>query len=102
MNQCTRAKSKSQTHPTAAYEYAAGDGHKPHELQLADFIERFGHAAVLGRTLSAGEVYRMNAALNVFTAKQSKMKSDNWAQWAKDNPTAEEILNSVEKLLDKA
>ena len=43
----------------------------------------------------------MNAALNVFTAKQSKMKSDNWAQWAKDNPTAEEILNSVEKLLDK-
>ena len=86
---------------TAALEYATGNGQKPHELQLADFIDRFGYGAVLGRPLYAGEIYRINAAVNVYSAKQSKMKSDNWAQWAKDNPTADEILTTVEKLLDK-
>jgi hypothetical protein len=85
---------------TDAYRYAAGGGHKPHELQLYDFIQRFGYQAVAGsRVLSAREVYRMNAAVNIRDAKQSKMTSDNWAQWAKENKLASELLVDVEKML---
>lgn len=86
---------------TEAYEYADGLGRKPHELQLADFLDHFGHTAVLGvRQLSAGELYRMNVAKNVYNAKKSRSKAEDWTKWTRENPKAAELLVEVERIID--
>jgi len=85
---------------TSAYLYASEGGRKPHELQTAYFIERYGIAAIYGRPLFAGEIYRMNAAKNVFDAYIGRKQSDNWAEWSQKNPRAAELLGRVEALLD--
>ena len=63
-------------------------------------MEKFGAQSVLGRQLYAGEMNRINAAQNVYLARQSRDKSDNWAVWAEGNKQAAEILAYVETLND--
>lgn len=53
----------------------------------------------MGRRLSAGEIYRMTSALNVYNAKQSRSKSENWAKWAEEHPRANALLIEVERIL---
>ena len=54
----------------------------------------------MGRTLYAHEVYRMNAARNVYEAYHSRSKVENWAEWADRNPKSAELLTGIERLLD--
>jgi len=85
---------------TAAYHEAEGDGHS-RELTALRLIERFGVKAVLGRdTLSAGEIARMITAENIYKAKQANDKSENWAEWARNNPHAAKLLAETMKLLE--
>lgn len=94
---------------TSAYEYAESGGHKPPYLQLADAVEKYGVDAILSRRLYAHEVYRMNAAHNVYTAKTARDKAErqaaanneslNWTKWAEEYPAAASILTHVEKLI---
>ena len=85
---------------TAAYFEAEGDGHS-RELQKLRLIDRFGVRSVLGRDeLSAGEIIRMIAAENIYKAKQANIHSENWAEWAKDNPRLAESLAQVEKIIN--
>jgi hypothetical protein len=87
----------------AAYEYAAGEHldtppPQPFELQLLGYIDRFGVEAVVGRPiLSAGEIRRMIAAHNVYTAYRSRAASDDWAKWAHEHPTYAAILAEIER-----
>lgn len=86
---------------TAAYEYAQYGGQeypKPRELEQADFIDTYGIQAVYNRPLYVSELYRMTAARNVRNAVQGRNRASDWAQWAKDNPAAVELLSAVEKL----
>ena len=74
---------------------------KPFELSLIGYIDRFGVEPVMGRpTLSAGEIRRMMAVENVYTAYMSRKQADDWAKWAHDNPHYAKILSSVERILD--
>ena len=78
----------------AAYAYADG-GPIPRELILLHNIEKYGAQAVLGRTLGAGEIRRMNVAENIVRAYQSRKQSDNWATWAEVNPELNRILEDA-------
>ena len=82
----------------AAYEYAQNGDQKPRELEQADFIDTYGVQAVYNRPLYVSELYRMTAARNVRNAVQGRNRAPDWAQWAKDNPAAVELLSAVEKL----
>lgn len=53
----------------------------------------------MGRPLSAGEIYRMNAARNVYDTRKSLNNVENRAEWAQKNPAASELMIYVEKLL---
>ena len=86
---------------TSAYEYAQSGGRKPPELQTADFIKEYGAQAIYGRPMYASEVYRMNAARNVYDAFTSRKGSENWAQWAQDNPRGAELLLELERYMDE-
>ena len=48
--------------------------------------------------LGAGEINRIYAAELIRDSYLMKSKSDNWAQWAKDNPMAAEKLAIAERL----
>lgn len=85
---------------TSAYHEADGTGHSD-DLRKLRLIDRFGVRAVLGRdALYAGETFRMIAAENVYHAKRANMNSDSWADWAKNNPKAADLLAEVEKLVN--
>lgn len=79
------------------------NGHSPisHEIALLGYIDRFGVMAVLGRpVLSYGEIRRMIAAENIFTAYKSRQASDNWGKWALENQKSDALLKSVEVLIN--
>lgn len=84
---------------TDAYHEAEGVGHS-RELTLLRLVERFGAPSVLGRPLYAREIIRMNAAENVYKAKYTSEHSDNWAEWARENKHAAELLAKVTKLAE--
>lgn len=66
-------------------------------------IKRFGVKAVTGRdVLSAGEIIRMNTCQNIIAAFQMREKSENWAQWVKDNPELAATLHEAERLANNA
>ena len=64
----------------------------PEELELLAFIDRFGALAVMGRTLSAGEMRRMMTAENVVKWAAERAKAENWAAWAKEHPHKAALL----------
>ena len=62
-------------------------------------IQQYGAPAVLGRLLYAGEIYRMNAAMNVYNARIAKDSAENWAEWSQKHKTAADLLIVVEKIM---
>jgi hypothetical protein len=42
----------------------------------------------------------MTYAMNVYNAVKAAKQSDNWAEWAKDNPEAAEIFTHVSRIRD--
>jgi len=83
----------------AAYLYAAGDGPKPDELILADYIARFGVQAVIGRTLGAGEMRRIMACENIARAYARRQAAEDWVKWNSDNLGEAAILREAEGLV---
>ena len=83
-----------------AYRYADSGGDLPKEVLLAGYIDRFGVSAVYGRVLGAGEIRRITASENVIKAYRGRAKSDNWADWAKQNPELNRILEYGLRLQD--
>ena len=88
----------------AALRYMEGDGQKPNELKLLDYIDRFGVQAVMGRpTLGAGEMQGMVMADNVRRAYLSRDTyrdnegQVNWSEWTQQNSQLAEILNYAMK-----
>ena len=88
----------------AALDWLEGDGLKPDELKLLDYIDRFGVRAVMGRdTLGAGEMQAMVMADNVRRAWLSRAGyrdqngAENWAEWAAINPEMSMVLNYAMK-----
>lgn len=88
----------------AALGYLEGDGQKPSELRLLDYIDRFGVVAVMGRpTLGAGEMTRMVMADNVRNAYLSRSAyrdgngQVNWSEWTQMHPQLAKILNIAMK-----
>jgi hypothetical protein len=67
----------------------------PRELELMNYVTRFGAQAVVGRTLGAGELRRMVATENVVNAYKARKASSNWAEWAAANPGASRLLNAA-------
>ena len=63
-------------------------------------IDRFGVEAVMGRAyLGYGEMIRIKAAEGMVTACLKKANSDNWAEWARDNPVEAKQLAEIEKTI---
>lgn len=71
----------------------------PPWLRLSMNIEHYGAHAVLGRTLTAKEIYWMNAARRVYDARRSLAKAENRAEWAKQNKMESDLLIHVEKIM---
>jgi hypothetical protein len=83
---------------TAAYLHAES-GHYSLEMELLRKIDRFGVKAILGRdVLHFGELRRFTLAENIYNAYKSRARSENWAQWTKDNPEMADVLAAAEKL----
>lgn len=79
----------------AAYRYADGDGQKPGELILADYVDRFGAQAVLGRLMTANELRRIVVVENIVHAYRRRQASDNWPEWEKNYPGEAALLNAA-------
>ena len=82
----------------AAYLFAAGDGPKPDELILADYIDRFGAQAVMGRTLGAGEIRSITTVERICRAYARRQVAEDWVKWQNDNPGDAAILGEAERL----
>lgn len=83
----------------AAYNYCEGDGPKPGLLTLAEYINRFGVEAVMGRSvLSAGELKRMVVTENIVYAYRERARAENWAKWTQENPDKAQFLNEAARL----
>ena len=84
-----------------AYLFAENNKNPPREIAELSYIDRFGVMAVYGRpVLSYGEIQRLILAENVVQAFQARKKSDNWAEWANNNPTSARLLTDIEKDID--
>lgn len=86
-----------------AYKLAEGidPAARSRELEKLWLIDRFSVRAVLGRdVLYHREMMLMLTAENIYKAKLANMHSDNWAEWAKDNPSLAKQLAEVEKLVN--
>lgn len=63
-------------------------------------IDRFGVEAVMGRAyLGFGEMIRIRAAEGVVVAYQKKAHSNDWVEWARDNPIEAKQLAEIEKTI---
>lgn len=87
-----------------AYRYAEGGDPKPPKpkyLLLADYIDRFGVEAVMGRrVLSAGEMRCMAVQQNIYAAFRNRERSKDWAKWANTYPEQAELLNIVMRMAE--
>lgn len=81
----------------AAWRHAEEGEPAPPEYVALQYIDRFGAAAVYGRTLGAGELRRMVLVENVIKAHQGRERAENWAKWAQENPQASELLARAAK-----
>lgn len=76
-------------------------GPVPPILQLVNSVKIYGAQAVIGRTLYAHEIFRMDAARSIVEAFNSRKASENWATWAGKHPHQAEILAYIEKLINE-
>jgi len=78
----------------AAYEYAENPGATPPRwLVLKRRITDYGVEAIMGRSwLGVSEIAKMEASQRVVGAYVDRQKSQNWAEWAKQNPADAELL----------
>lgn len=81
-----------------AYAYADGGGGLPKELRLAQYIDRFGAQAVLGRLMGAGEIRRIDMAERIIRIYQSRKQAANWKEWVGSHPKEAELLAYAEGL----
>lgn len=75
-----------------AHAYAEGDGPRPAVLELLSVIDRFGAAAVMGRTLGVGEIRSMLVAEAIVRACQGRAGAENWVNWAQEHPELQRLL----------
>jgi hypothetical protein len=66
-------------------------------LELVDFIDRFGAQAVLGRMLNQNEMQKMILADKIRNAFIERESSGDWTEWAKRNPTLNDLIIEVIK-----
>jgi len=77
----------------SAYIYADGGRENPPQyVMLSNSVQAYGAQAVFGRPLDVWEIRMMNFASNVMSAYRDKMRAENQAAWAKDNPDRENTL----------
>ena len=73
----------------------------PYEIELLSLIDRFGAHAVMGRTLSSGEIKRMLVTESIVNAYHGRKASgDKWAEWDAKNPYLSALLKEVEKAVN--
>ena len=75
-----------------AYAFAKGDGPLPTEIRLANVVQRFGSESVYGRPLGAKEIRQMELSENVIMFFREKYAQSNQAEWANQNPYANDLL----------
>lgn len=56
-------------------------------------MQAYGAQAIFGRAVGAGEIKRMNTAVNIVAYYKQKHATDNQAKWALDNPMQDSALN---------
>ena len=79
-----------------AYAYAS-EGLYSREIDTLAKIDRFGLEAITGRKqFYFYELRRLVTAENMVVAYRSRKQSENWAQWANDNPSMARLLAEVE------
>ena len=71
------------------------------ELQLEANILRYGVEAVMGRPLGHNEILCMNTARTILNAYNAKTSSQDWAEWAQNNPMDNKILTHAMKLVEE-
>jgi len=85
------------------YQYCAGQGRLPIELETAWKVDEYGAEAVFGRVMGVGEMRRMSAAKRVYNAYHARARytdkdgNKNYAEWAKQYPDDAEILGVAMK-----
>jgi len=81
----------------SAYAYADGGGIST-EIQLGRLINRFGVAAVMGRSyLGAGEILRIQAAEAVVRLYGEMNNYDDWTRFKRDDPDGARYLIAAMK-----
>jgi hypothetical protein len=74
------------------WDYLHG-GPCPALLEMAWAIDRYGATAVLGdKVLSVSEARQMATAADAVAAWRSRERSDDWVEWAKANPQANQLI----------
>jgi len=68
------------------------------ELLLSILMDKYGAAAVMGRTLGHNEILCMNTAETITNAYNERLKSPNWATWAMENKNMNVLLTEAMKL----
>ena len=78
-----------------AYGYMTGRAPKSRELELLDFIDRFGGQAVLGRPIYKKELRVLILAESIRNSYQALQSAGNKAKWAASNKSAFELLEKA-------
>lgn len=61
-------------------------------------MDRFGVEAVYGRQLGVREMSHMLTSEAITKLYQAREKAENWATWARENPTGAELLAEAQLL----
>jgi len=83
-----------------AFRWASGDGNIPHEILLAQRMDRWGVQAVMNRPLYAYEVKRIEWSEYVVKMYNARKNTTNAAQFAEENQYALKLLDFAEKLVN--
>ena len=65
------------------------------ELAQLNYIDRFSAQSVMGRTLGYLEIQHMVLAENVVNAYNSRISSDDFVRWNKDNKDGARLLEEA-------
>ena len=69
---------------------------------MLNMIDRFGVRAATGRdVLGYGEMTRMRHAEFIVKSYNAREASENWAEFAKQNPAASHALSEAERLANE-
>lgn len=77
-----------------AYRYAETEGSapKPPELEAGQLIDRFGAAAVYGRSLTREEMREIMLAETIVNAYRQRQQAEGIAEWASSHPEMQSLL----------